>query len=105
MDKPLSEVFAEAAQAWVEAEAAAQILDDTKTLIMAQKQTALGDLPVNRAEQQIKASADWYEHIEKIVEARKVANYAKMDLEIIRMRFNEQSSREANARLELKMAP
>jgi len=70
---------------------------------MAQKQAACGDIPVNRAEQMVKASPDWMAHVEKIAQARKEANRAKMQLEIIRMRFNEQNSREANARLELKM--
>jgi hypothetical protein len=102
-NRPLSEIYAEAGERWAECEAAAAILEETKTAIMAQRQAMLGDIPVNRAEQIVKASPDWYEHIEKIVEARRVANLAKIELEVIRMRFQEFSNKEANARLEMKM--
>jgi hypothetical protein len=102
-NRPLSEIYAEAGERWAECEAAASLLEETKSAIMAQKQSMLPEMPVNRAEQTVKASPDWYEHIEKIVEARRVANLAKIELEVIRMRFSENQNREANARLELKM--
>jgi hypothetical protein len=102
-NRPLSEIYAEAGEDWSSKEAAAQLLEETKSAIMAQKQSMLPEMPVNRAEQIVKASPDWYEHIEKIVEARRVANLAKIELEVIRMRFNEQNNIQANARLEMKM--
>jgi len=102
-NRPLSEIYAEAGEDWSSKEAAAQLLEETKSAIMAQRQAMLPEMPVNRAEQIVKASPDWHDHIEKIVEARRVANLAKIELEVIRMRFNEQNNIQANARLEMKM--
>jgi hypothetical protein len=98
-----SQAYAEAGHDWVEKDSAARLLEDTKSLLMAQKQAALGDIPVNRAEQQIKSSPEWYDHVEKIVLARTVANAARVDMDVAYMRFQEQNSHEANARLEMKM--
>jgi hypothetical protein len=98
-----SENFRLAAEEWVDRENAAQILEETKSLVMAQRQAQLGDIPVNRAEQTIKASPGWMEHVEKIVEARRVANLAKVKMEVEKMRFHENQGREANARAELRL--
>lgn len=98
-NRPLSEVYLEAAEDWCDKDAAAQLLEDTKSSIMSQKQVALGaDLAVNRAEQVVKASPDWHEYLEKIVEARRVANLAKVKLEYIRMRHMEWVNNESNNR-------
>lgn len=102
-ERPISEQFRIVAKAWVDADAAAQLLEDTKSSVMAQKMAALGDMPVNRAEMTVKASADWIEHVGKIVEARKEANLRKVQMEFIRMRFSEEQSKEANGRAERKM--
>lgn len=98
-----AERFRMAGEDWAEKEAAAQLLEDTKSAVMAQRQIGLGDMPVNRAEQTVKASKDWQEHIAKIVDARKAANLAKIELEAIRMEFMEYNNKEANARAEMKM--
>lgn len=102
-DFPLSEKYRIAGEEWAELEAAAQLLEDSKSAILAQRQAALGDIPVNRAEQIVKASIEWQEHINSIVNARKLANIAKVNLEVARMRFQEQMSKEANARTEARL--
>ncbi len=98
-----SEEYRIAAEDWCDKEAAASLLEDTKGSVMAQKQQALGDIPVNRAEQLVKASLDWVDHIEKIVEARRQANLAKVHLEVIRMRYYESQSLDATKRAEMRM--
>ena len=103
-NRPLSQIFAEKAYDWTQLEAAAQLLEDTKSLIMSQRQAALGDMPVNKAEQIIKASQDWYDHVVTIVDARTAANVAKMELETIKMQHSEWQSQQANARAELKLS-
>jgi len=100
---PFSERFRVAAEAWVDAENAAQLLEDTKSIVMAQRQAQLGDIPVNRAEQMIKASPDWETYVKAIVKARTEANLAKVRMETERLRFMENQSREANARAEMKL--
>lgn len=100
---PWSEQYRIAGEDWADKEAAAQLLEDTKTAIMAQWQVELGDIPVNRAEQTVKASKRWQDHIEKIVEARKAANVAKIQLETLRMRAFEHHDQSANQRTEMRM--
>ena len=100
---PFSERYRLAGVDWADKEAAANLLEETKTSIMAQKQSLLGDIPVNRAEQIVKASPDWMTHLETICEARKQANLAKVKMDTEKMRFYEMQSREANARSEMRL--
>lgn len=102
-NQPWSEIFREKADKYVDSEAAAQLLEDTKSAVLAQKCAALGDMAVNKAEQIVKASPDWHDHITKIVEARKQANRDKLDLEFCRMKFQEWINFEANHRVEMKL--
>ncbi len=100
---PWSEQYRLAGEDWVDKEAAAKLLEDGKSAIMAQWQTELGDIPVNRAEQTVKASARWMDYINKSVSARKEANLAKIRLEALRMRAFEEHDRNATQRTELKI--
>ncbi len=100
---PWSEKFRLAGEDWADKEAAAQLLEDCKSATMAQWQTELGDLPVNRAEQTVKASPRWSSYIHDTVMARKEANLAKIRLEAIRMKAMEYQAKEANQRTELRI--
>ena len=102
-NQPISEEYRIVAKSWVDAEAAASMLDDTKSAVLAQKMTALGDMPVSRAEMQVKASDDWIDFVHSVVEARKKANLLKVQLEYIRMRSGEWSSHEASKRAEMRL--
>jgi hypothetical protein len=103
MNEPLSEQFFKAAKEWVDLEAAASMLEDSKSSVLAQGIASQGDGPVNRAETAVKASADWRQYIEKTGEARKAANLAKVKVEYFKMRFQEWSNAEANARVEARL--
>lgn len=100
---PFSERYRVAGEEWAELEAAAQLLEDTKSAVLAERMSSLGDIPVNRAESMVKASSDWRRHIEQIVEARRKANIAKVRLEVARMEYYEAQSKEANARVEARL--
>lgn len=100
---PLSEQFRIVAKKWVDAEAAASILEDTKSAVLSQHMAALGDMPVSKAEMTVKASAEWSVHVEKIVEARKQANLLKVQMEYLRMKSGEWQSAEATKRAEMKL--
>jgi len=102
-NRPLSEQFRLAAKAWVEADAAASLLEETKSAVLSERMTALGDMPVSRAEMTVKASPEWREFIESMVKTRQAANLAKVKVEWLRMRFSEQQSFEATARAERRM--
>ena len=100
---PISEQYRIVAKKWVDAEAAASLMEDTKSAVLSQQMQALGDMPVSRAEMQVKASDDWKEFIEKMIEARKQANLFKVQLEYLRMRSAEWTSEEATKRAEMKL--
>lgn len=100
---PISEQYRLVAKRWVDAEAAASVLEDTKSAVLSQKMVALGDMPVSKAEMTVKASDDWKDHVQSIVDARKHANLLKVQLEYLRMKSGEQASFEATRRAEMKL--
>lgn len=103
MSRPISEEYRLAAKEWVEADAAANLLEETKSAVLSQRMAALGDMPVSRAEMEVKASEDWHSFIASMVDARKRANELKVKIEWIRMRHMERQSEEASARAEMKL--
>lgn len=100
---PISEQYRVTAKRWVDAEAAASLLEGTKSAVLSQKMAALGPIPVSKAEMLVKSSDDWTEHVEKIIEARKAANLLKVQMEYLRMKGSEQASYEATRRAEMKL--
>ena len=102
-NRPWSEVIYEKHCDWVDKDGAARMLEETKSLIFAQHCAALGDMPVNRAEQTIKASPDWYDWVTKMVESKTVANQAKAELELARTKKDEFFNNEANHRAESRL--
>ena len=100
---PNSEQYRIVAKEFVDADAAANLLEELKSATLSQKMQALGEMPVSKAEMQIKASLEWKEYIEGMVAARKRANKLKAQLEYIRMRFSENQSAEATARAERRL--
>ena len=102
-NRPWSELYRQAGEDWADKEAAAQLLEDCKSATMAQWCAEQGDVPVNRAEQNVKASMRWRDYVEQTVEARRAANVAKVRLESIKMRAMEQQARDANLRAEMRL--
>lgn len=100
---PLSEQYRVVAKAYVDADSAASLLEETKSAVLARMMLGLGDMPVSRAEMQIKASSEWNEFITNMVEARKKAAFLKVKLEYIRMKFHEWQSVEASRRAEMRL--
>lgn len=100
---PLSEQFRLIAKKWIDADAAASILEETKSAFLAKRMAEQGDVPVSRAEMAVKASQEWAEYVESMVNARKNAALLKAQLEYIRMQFTEQQSFEATRRAEMKL--
>jgi hypothetical protein len=102
-DKPLSEQFRIVAKQWVDADSAANLLEETKSAYLARLMAGQGDMPVSRAEMNVKASESWMEHITKMVSARERATLLKVQLEYLRMRFNEWQSDTATRRAEMRL--
>lgn len=100
---PISEQYRLIAKKWVDADAAANLLEETKSAFLAKKMMGLGDMPVSRAEMTVKASDEWSDYVSKMVKAREQAALLKAQLEFIRMQFSEWQSNEATRRQEMKL--
>ena len=103
MSNSISERYRIAAKEWVELDHAARLMEESKSAVLSQKMAALGDMPVSKAELQVKASDEWHEYIRAMVDAKTSANLKKVEIEWLRMRFNEQQSREATERAERRL--
>jgi len=100
---PISEQYRITAKKWIDADAAASLLEETKSAFLAKRMIALGDMPVSRAEMTIKASPEWIDYVTKMVKAREQASLLKAQLEYIRMKHTEWNSETATARAEMKL--
>ena len=97
------DVYREYGLDWADKEAAAQTLENCRSAVFAEWCNEQGDIPVNRAEQIVKAEPRWRNYNTDMVEARRLANRAKIELEVIRMRAMQQHSEEATARAEARL--
>ena len=102
-ERPLSESYRIASKAWVDLDGAARLLEETKTAVLSQRMRQLGDMPVSKAEQIVKASPEWMDFIERMCKARTDANLAKVRLEWVRMKFSEWMANDATNRAEMKL--
>lgn len=102
-NQPLSEQYRIVAKKWVDAKAAADILEESKTAVLSQRMIASGEATVSKAEMLVKASQEWQDYLSNMVEARKKANLLKVQLEYIQMQFSEWQSSEATRRAEMKL--
>lgn len=106
-NEPISERFRVTAKAWVEADEAASLLEETKGAVVSEMISRvisynLG-MPFNKAELAAKSSDDYKEFITQMVQLRSRANLLKVKMEYLRMQFQEWSSHEANARAEKRL--
>lgn|SRR5215813_11243491 len=104
---PISEHYREAAAVWGDAEAAADLLEQLKSVVLEQKKCALiSDNPGMSdaaAERLVKASQEWELHVREICDARGTANKLRQELEVIRMRHREWIAANADARQEQRL--
>lgn len=98
-----SEQFRIISKRWVDADAAANLLEETKSAMLARLMAAEGDMPVSRAEMNVKAGKEWNDFVTSMVEARKAASLLHVQREYIRMKFMEWNSENANRRAEMKI--
>jgi hypothetical protein len=102
-DRPISEQYRIVAKEWVELDGAARMLEGCKDITLSQMMNKLGDVPVTRAERDVKGSDGWQEYIAKMIEARTQANLKKAQLRYLEMRFSEWQATDATARAEMRM--
>lgn len=104
---PLSEQYRTVAKRWVDADEAASLMEETKSIIFSEMTNRLLvndiNLAHNRAETIAKSSPEWREFVQNMVKLRSRANLLKAQLEYLRMRHAEQQSSEATARAEMRL--
>lgn len=100
---PISEQYRLIAKRWVDADAAASLLEETKSAFLARLMLRQGDMPVSRAEMQVKGSDEWTDYITKMVRAREQAALLKAQMEYLKMKFSEELSNGATRRAEMKL--
>lgn len=98
-----SEQYRIVAKKWVDADAAATLLEETKSAMLSRLMLAQGDMPVNRAEMNVRGGKEWNDFIASMVDARKNATLLKVQLEYIRMKFMEWQSENATKRAEMRL--
>jgi len=102
-NEPFSEQYRIVAKRWVEADAAARMLEETKTAVLAQMKSRLGEMTDAKAEKIVKSSTEWNDFLQKMVNARTSANLAKVQLKYIEMKYFEWQGANATARAEMRM--
>jgi len=102
-ERALSSIYYEVGSKWIDLDAAARALEETKSSLLAQRKLDLGNIPKTHAEDLAKANPEWIEHLHKVVEARTAANKEKLKMETLKMRHAELQSREATARHEARL--
>lgn len=102
-NEPFSEQWRIAAEEWVDADAAARALEETKTAVFAQKVLGQGDIPVNRAEANVRGSREWHDYLKKIVDAKTHANKLRVRVDYLKMRYFEEQGAEASKRAEMRL--
>ena len=102
-DVPLSEEYRIAAHKWVDLDNAANLLEKSQSAFLATLMATAEAPSVAKAEMSVKSGEEWKAYIQKMVHARYQASKAKIDLEVVRMRFQEVQSAEANKRAEMRL--
>jgi|SRR5882724_415258 len=106
-NRPTSEKYYEAASEWANCDAAASLLEETRSAVLSDMVTEMLSknisMAVNRAEALVKSSSRWRAFVTDMVELRRKANMAKVTTEYIRMRHSEEMSQEATHRAGLRL--
>ena len=102
-NQAFSEQYRIAAEAWVVQDAAARLLEETKTAVLSQMIARQGDVAYNKAERLVKGSPEWSEFLTKMVDARTAANTARVRLKYVEMKYFEYQTANANKRAEMRL--
>lgn len=105
--RPQSQIYREAALRWNDLDAAARLLEDTKSAVLAQRiSQLLGEFPHYshaKAEAKVKASDAWHDYVQRVVAARTAANRAQIEVQYEKMKHWEQTQDRADHRYEARL--
>ncbi len=91
----------ESGSEWADAEHGAAILEETKSSVLAQLKTEAGAKSDAAAETQAKADPRYREHLEAMVNARRVANLARVRYDAAKVLAEARRTESANRRAEM----
>ena len=107
-DQPISESFRLTAREYADADAAASLLEELKSVTLEKLKSELiaekGDMPDNKAERMVKASRAWEEYVRNMCVQRARATKLRLKLEWTRMKFSEWQALDATARAEMRLS-
>lgn len=107
-ERPLSELYRLAANAWVKQDGIARRLEELKSTVLEQQKQNLiqtnGHMPDSHAEREVKAAPEWETYITAMVEARTEANKLKITMEVLRMEERETRDRNETIRAEMRLS-
>ena len=104
--RPQSEVYREAAMRHQALDAAARLLEDTKSAVFSQRCLRFegaGEKSQAAKETAVRASDFWLDYCRKTIDARTEANKAKVEVEYLKMVYWERAGQAATERQELRM--
>ncbi len=97
----------EAGNEWADRNAAAQLLEETRKSVrseIAQEYKRRDNLSAIEAERMAEASSEYRQHVERMVNARKAANRARVAYDGIRALIDMRRTQAATAREEARLA-
>lgn len=106
-ERPISEQFRIVALQYADADAAASLLEELKSVNLEKFKSSLiaekGEMADNKAERMVKASPEWEQYIRNMCAHRARATKLRLQLEYLRICHSEWQSSEANARAERRL--
>lgn len=102
-NEPYSDQWRRAALHANDLEAAASILENTRSAMLSQWKVELGDIADNKADKLVKASPKWMDLNKCMVDARTKANAAQIEADYLKMKYYEHSSDRADERTMAKL--
>lgn len=99
----VTERIVELGEDWADKNAAADILEETKSALLSELKTFSMEKSDAAKETEAKANPKYKAHLESMVEARRVANRAKVNYEAAKTWTDLLRTKEANLRAEMKL--
>lgn len=97
-NEPISDQWYQAANRWVDAESAANLLEETRSAIFSQMTLRQTASSVAARELMARGSDDWMNHVQKIADARRHANKLKIECDFLKMKYFEAAGQAATER-------
>jgi hypothetical protein len=102
-NEPLSMQWYEAATKWVDADASANLMEESKSAVFSQMAMRAEGSSIAAKELKAKSSPEWEAYVTNMVTARTTANRLKVQAEYLRMLYFEGQSQAANERVQARM--